>query len=245
MLIVTAGSVATLSIPLYDQNGQGISVESIQYRVTDQDGLEVLPLTSLIFEADSETAEIEMGASLHTLANGMTRSLRVVELFLVTPSGPASLLYRYLVKAGDPLMVTINSFQTFSQAVLRATEISNVDAWDAASDDRKQSALIDSYGAIAKLQFTEVDNIRDLTLNEFSSLDKRFVEALCAAQVIEANSRLGGTDVSDLRRDGLMSATVGEVSQMFRVSKPLSLPVSNRTLQALTGYLSWSRGVSR
>lgn len=63
--------------------------------------------------------------------------------------------------------------------------------------------------------------------------------------MIEANARLGGTDVSDLRREGLMSATVGEVSQMFRPSKPLVLPISHRALQVLAGYITWSVRASR
>lgn len=84
-------------------------------------------------------------------------------------------------------------------------------------------------------------------LNEaqFMNLDERFRSALCRAQVIEANARLGGTDVSDLRREGLMSATVGEVSQMFRPSKPLVLPISHRALQVLAGYITWSVRASR
>lgn len=261
MLAFAPNTPATLSIPLLDANGLPLTADAVSYQVTDQSGAERVPLTVLALpDGPADTVELTLPGAINGLAVGASRELRVVTLSITTETGPATVVYRYLVKAEDALGVMKNSFQTFSQALLLGTEMVNMEAWDAASDDRKQAALADAYRAICKLRFdwgfdndqTRLNDIRwtphDMDkLNEaqFMNLDERFRSALCRAQVIEANARLGGTDVSDLRREGLMSATVGEVSQMFRPSKPLVLPISHRALQVLAGYITWSVRASR
>lgn len=262
MLTFAPDAPVTLSIPLVDANENLLTAETASYRVTDQAGVERVPPTVVDLSGGStDTIELTLSAGVNQLAAGATRELRVLTFSIVTGLGPATVVYRYLVKAEDALKAMVNSFQSFSEALLRGTEIVNMDAWDAASDDRKQAALTDAFRAICKLRFRwdsdEGDQTRlrnyswaptdliDLTEAQFLNLDAKFRNALCIAQVIEANARLGGTDVSDMRREGLMSATVGEVSQMFRPSKPLVLPISHRALQALAGFISWSGRVSR
>lgn len=239
MLAFAPNTPATLSIPLLDANGLPLTADAVSYQVTDQSGAERVPLTVLALpDGPADTVELTLPGAINGLAVGASRELRVVTLSITTETGPATVVYRYLVKAEDALGVMKNSFQTFSQALLLGTEMVNMEAWDAASDDRKQAALADAYRAICKLRFDwGFDNVNEA---QFMNLDERFRSALCRAQVIEANARLGGTDVSDLRREGLMSATVGEVSQMFRPSKPLVLPISHRALQVLAGYITWS-----
>lgn len=242
MLAFAPNTSATLSIPLLDANSLPLTADAVSYQVTDQSGAERVPLTVLVLpDGPTDTVELTLPGAINGLAVGASRELRVVTLSITTETGPATVVYRYLVKAEDALGVMKNSFQTFSQALLLGTEMVNMEAWDAASDDRKQAALADAYRAICKLRFDWTPHDMDkLDEAQFMNLDERFRSALCRAQVIEANARLGGTDVSDLRREGLMSATVGEVSQMFRPSKPLVLPISHRALQVLAGYITWS-----
>lgn len=243
MLAFAPNTPATLSIPLLDANGLPLTADAVSYQVTDQSGAERVPLTVLALpDGPADTVELTLPGAINGLAVGASRELRVVTLSITTETGPATVVYRYLVKAEDALGVMKNSFQTFSQALLLGTEMVNMEAWDAASDDRKQAALADAYRAICKLRFdwTFDNDMSKLNEEQFMNLDEHFRAALCRAQVIEANARLGGTDVSDLRREGLMSATVGEVSQMFRPSKPLVLPISHRALQVLAGYITWS-----
>ena len=251
---------ALLTIPLFDQNGQPITANAVSYRVTDQSGAEIVASTVLDIESGTDTVELVLPGSANQLSEGASRELRVVSLSVTTDSGSETVVYRYLIRDEDSLRVMKNSFQTFSEAMLLATELVNMDAWDAASDSQKQAALIDAYRAICKLNFNyafENDQARivdkvwapydlsSISEAHFKAMDARFQAACSRAQVIEANARLGGTDVSNLRRDGLMSATVGEVSQMFRPGKPLSLPVCTRALEALTGWITWSGRVSR
>lgn len=246
MLAFAPNTPATLSIPLLDANGLPLTADAVSYQVTDQSGAERVPLTVLALpDGPADIVELTLPGAINGLAVGASRELRVVTLSITTETGPATVVYRYLVKAEDALGVMKNSFQTFSQALLLGTEMVNMEAWDAASDDRKQAALADAYRAICKLRFDWGFDMDKLNEAQFMNLDERFRSALCRAQVIEANARLGGTDVSDLRREGLMSATVGEVSQMFRPSKPLVLPISHRALQVLAGYITWSVRASR
>ena len=249
MLTFAPGSPATLSIPLLDSNGQLLTADTVSYRVTDQNGVELVALTALGMASGSiDTVEFTLPETVNTLSEGVTRALRVVTFSITTESGSATVVYRYLVKAEDALKVMGNSFQSYDEALLRATEVPNMNAWDVASDDHRQAALIDAYRAICQLQFVsdfQPAALPDLTESQFLLMDVRFRNAVSLAQVVEADARLGGTDVSNLRREGLMSATVGEVSQMFRPSKPLALPVSHRTLQILAGFISWSGRISR
>ena len=249
MLTFAPGSTAALSIPLLDSNGQLLTADAVSYRVTDQNGVELVALTALGMASGSiDTVEFTLPETVNTLSEGVTRALRVVTFSITTESGSATVVYRYLVKAEDSLKVMGNSFQSYDEALLRATEVPNMNAWDVASDDHRQAALIDAYRAICKLQFVydfQPAALSDLTESQFLLMDVRFRNAVSLAQVVEADARLGGADVSNLRREGLMSATVGEVSHMFRPSKPLALPVSHRTLQILAGFISWSGRISR
>lgn len=261
MLICAPDAPAILSVPLLDGSGQSLTADSVSYRVTDQSGVEIVPLTALpLTSGPTDVVELTLPGAANTLPEGVKRALRTVIFSIVTEQGPATVVYRYLVKAEDSLKVMGNSFQSYGEALLRATEVPNMNAWDVASDDHKQAALIDAYRAICKLRFVyDLSNdqsrirdkmwapsaLSDLSESQFLQLDERFRNAVCLAQVIEADARLGGTDVSNLRREGLMSATVGEVSQMFRPSKPLVLPISHRALQVLAGFITWSGHVSR
>lgn len=260
MIRQTEGTPSRLVIPLLDQAGAIVTATCGCYRVTDENDVELVATTALEVTDPIDTVELEISGAINTLEAGVTHGLRVILFDLMTETGSAKVVFRYLVVREGGLKVMHNSFQTFSQAILRSTQLTDLEAWDAASDDRKQVAMIDSYRGICKLPFRfdfENDQTRiidkiwsprdlqDLTESQFMNLEVKFRNALCLAQIAEANVRLGGGDVSDLRREGLMSATVGEVSQMFRPGKPLDLPVSARALRELSGYLSWSGRVSR
>lgn len=255
-----SGSDALVKFPLVDASGEPLVASALQYRVTDQEGVERVALTALPNVEGAESAEVIVAAVVNTMAAGALRELRTVELHVTTPGGVIVLSSHYFIDSGATLTVMGNSFQTLAQALVRSAEIANLTAWDSASDDGKVRALADAYRALGKLSYrydrsesqTQIRDkvwlpasIHDLSLAEFQALDAKFRTALCVAQVIEADALLGGSDVSNLRREGLMSATVGEVSQMFRPGKPLTLPVARRTLQALAGFVTWTVGAGR
>lgn len=255
-----SGSDALVKFSLYDASGEPLVASALQYRVTDQEGVERVALTALPNVEGAESADVIVQAVINALAADATRELRTVELHVTTPGGVIVLTSHYFIDSGATLTVMGNSFQTLAQALMRSAEIANIAAWDSASDSEKIRALSEAYRALGKLSYRYdrsasqsqlrdkvwlPSSILDLSLAEFQALDPKFRTALCIAQVIEADALLGGSDVSNLRREGLMSATVGEVSQMFRPGKPLILPVARRTLQALAGFVTWTMGAGR
>lgn len=255
-----SGTDALVKFSLHDASGEPLAASALQYRVTDQEGVERVALTTLPHFDGIESAEVIVAAVVNTMSADAVRELRTVELHVTTPTGMSVLTSHYFIDGGATLTVMGNSFQTLAQALMRSAEIANIAAWDSASDGEKVRALTEAYRALGKLSYRydrseSQSQIRDkvwlpasvldLSPTEFQALDPKFRLTLCTAQVIEADALLGGTDVSNLRREGLMSATVGEVSQMFRPSKPLTLPVSRRTLQALGGFVTWRVGAGR
>ena len=81
MNVYLAGNDVKLVVPLTDQDGNALDVSSIQYRVTDANGLELVPLTALAgFLPSDVQAMINIVAALNTLAVGLVRDLRAVEL---------------------------------------------------------------------------------------------------------------------------------------------------------------------
>jgi hypothetical protein len=90
-----------------------------------------------------------------------------------------------------------------------------------------------------------ITNIGLLTAAEIEALPALFLQALRMAQIAESDSILGGDPVGELRREGLMSKTVGESSQMYRPGKPLVMPVSDRAMRYLAGYVRRSLVVGR
>jgi hypothetical protein len=83
-------------------------------------------------------------------------------------------------------------------------------------------------------------------VGQFVALPVRFKRALMLAQVAEADTLLsGGSSFEELRREGLMSMTVGESKQFFQSGKPLNLPVSRRAIGYLKPYVSYTLRVGR
>ncbi|MEO9387051.1 hypothetical protein [Chromobacterium phragmitis] len=125
-----------------------------------------------------------------------------------------------------------------------------LDGWSAADDARKTPALLEAWRRMRQLTFDlsgyqddrgEVDQSGPFTLNDATrplhTLPSRFIDALSVAQLLEADTILGGEPLQDKRLGGLMSETTGESSMMFRPGKPLEMPVSRRTLGALRSFI--------
>lgn len=84
-----------------------------------------------------------------------------------------------------------------------------------------------------------------LTPDQYSQLPQRFTEALMKAQLVEADSILGGDSIERKRRDGLVQDVVGESSQTYRQGKPLDMPVSKRALRYLSLYITYAKRIGR
>lgn len=166
MQVYLAGTPVTLVVPLKDGNGNSLTVDSIEYRVVDQDGLEVVAQVALFTFSGESEAVIEIPAEVNNIAPVPTdltasqidtfnvRGARTVELFLSVASNTILLNASYVLEPASPLVVGVNTFQTLTQAELSAMSVPNLAGWSSATDRDKMAALVDARSHIAMLSFS-------------------------------------------------------------------------------------------
>jgi len=235
--------------------------------VEDGDGETVQAIAAVPGAAlDGTTATLTIPAGVNILAAGERQAFRLVRLRYQAAesfAGWREVEVSYLVQAADTeLVLQVNSFQGYNQALRVAGEMTGIADFLTASRADRVTAMIAAWRALTAMRYSiEVDstaqnrihdfpgaNPGDLSLMtdvEFLSLDTRFLEAIRRAQVAEANHRISGGGPNGSRRDGLMSSSIGEVSQMFRPSKPLDLGLSTAAMRELRGYLAIAPRVGR
>ena len=252
----------TITIPFEDSEGNVHSATYAEYRVVDESGTEIVANTFIPgFVSDSKEAVIGIAAADNTLGASAVEGVRSVDVF-ATVNGENTMIFNktYMLQKEDLLQIGVNSYQTYPQAELFAKSIFNSDGWDAATKNQRVRALINAWENLGKLYYWVLTDpyerptisnsdwaggLNELTEAEFLTLDAEFIKAVRRAQVIEADDILGGNPVEDIRSEGLMSKTVGESSQMYRPGKPLLLPVSRKALEALSGWISFSKRIGR
>jgi hypothetical protein len=144
----------TLAIDLVDDAGNALTVDSVAYRVVDQDGVVKVAQTNLTtFTAGDPQATVIVAASVNQMALGNTREIRSVELICDTESGTIGFAKTYGLETLAPLVTGANSFQTFPMAELTAMDMPNLDGWESASEQSKVRALIDAREHICQLNF--------------------------------------------------------------------------------------------
>jgi hypothetical protein len=268
MEVYRAGVSAEITVEAQDEQGSVVLPNSATFIVTDESGTEVA----------TGPADISTGAAVITLtptqmalADGALRGARTVTVDFATDAGTVANSTTFLIETARTLEIMRNTFQTFAQAELTASELPSLTSWGIKTDYEKRQALVGAYHNIVKLRFTvdrpnaqnrivdrlweteyqggriirEISDITDLDAAEFARLPAQFVGAIHRAQVAEADVLLGGDVVGEQRRMGLMSHTIGEVSQMFRPGKPVLGPVSPEALHHLAGYVRTSGVVRR
>lgn len=264
MQVFLGNQDVTLTIALTDAAGNALDASVVEYRVLDQKEQELVAKGALTsFNTGDAEVAITVLAAHNALETGQVRAIRVIELFVTTPSGIVQLSGEYIIDATSTLTVGVNSFQTFSAATLIGFEIPNLPGWSAASRQDRIHALAMAYRSFARVRLRFVDdsdgmtrlitpeqwdsfNITKMSAASLQTLPEEYLSAVCRAQVIEADSILGGDEVEDIRRSGVISATVGESSQFFRNSvRPLELPLCRRAMKEIGRYLLSTRRVGR
>lgn len=270
----------TLALDLMDSAGRVIVATSVDYRVIDQDGTELITRRPVPgFSLGDESVTIFLSGEVNQIGANSSREIRTIELYCLTTSGTTVLTSSYGVEATEVLKVGINSYQGFAQAQLTAMDIPNIEAWDAATDTQRVQALIDARERINQLNFNLLNsnvnfgqdqlayvpegqfqssyvarnslfifngNLAILNPTQFAALPERFKRALRQAQVVEANAILGGEQIDDMRRDGIIEDRVGESLQKFRDrGVALRLPVCRRALSYLSYYVTFAKRIGR
>lgn len=159
MDVFLAGTGVALDVPLTDNSGNAIAVTAVQYRVIDENGNELAPRQDLIgFVPEGAVATVPVTALMNTLATGVMRSLRQVELFCTVDGNTTLLTAAFVVAQSEVLEVGVNSFQTYAQAQFTALSLPNIPAWDTASADERLAALIEARTHIVQLSFTQLNS---------------------------------------------------------------------------------------
>lgn len=270
-----AGVPVKSTIALADEFGNALTVDALQYSVTDQDGVVLVTRQDLTgFTAGAAQVEVITPASLNTLSASAKRAMRRIELHCTVAGSEVTIVYRYVVQASDVLVPGVNSFQTFDQAMMTALDIPGLTGWETALDKERMAALVEARVRICTLNFNLMKSntwgmnslnyvpegtyispyaglfnfsgdITWLPAESFMQLPPRFLEALRKAQVAEANAILGGDPLEEKRIAGLKEDTVGESKQVFREGKVLSMNVSKSTMRYLAMFLNNSLRLSR
>lgn len=249
------GHDVALTIPLINTAGEELAASAVSYRIIDQDETELVAKTALtgFTEGDAE-AVVSIPASLNQLGP-LLRGLRVVELYVTTEGGTSLITTEYVIEAFATLVTGVNSFQTYSAAFLVGCELPNLPGWNKANKNERINALSAAYRNFGKLRLRYIhddadamtrvitpaewgsSDITKLTAEQLATLPAEYLACLRRAQVLEADFLLGGDEVGEIRRSGIMSATIGESSQFFRTSKPFEGAVCKRALKEVSSYL--------
>lgn len=159
MDVFSAGTAVTLSVPLQDKSGNPLVVSAIEYRVTDENSVELVAASPLAgFALGMDTALITVAAAENTLSVGVARGMRNVILKCTVGGNSIYLHVSYAIEDADPLVVGTNSFMTYSQAEFTALSLPNLDSWNAADEQSRIAALMDARSHIVQLSFTPLNS---------------------------------------------------------------------------------------
>ena len=151
--VYLGGTDVSVVIPFVDQAGNQLVVTSAKYRVTNQAGSELIGPTNVSVATDATSVTLQIPAAVNTVAVGATREIRNVELYCVASGNTIILSQAYALTSTSPLQTGLNSFQTYSEALLTALDIPALEAWDSASEEQRIAALIDARERIVQLNF--------------------------------------------------------------------------------------------
>lgn len=230
------------------------------YGITDQAGVILKPDTALPVAVEDTSVTIPIEADLTQLDAGTRRKMLVITLVVNDADGVTEkFVEQVVIQDLTTLAIPGESFQTVNEAVLRSMDIPQVSNWESADYSERHKALIEAAYRIKKMRFDldrEFDAsfpefdleagehlFEDMTKADFDRLPVKFLNDLFTAQILEADDILSyGNSAASKRKDGILSDTVGETSQMFRTGKPIATEVCTRAYQQLNRWMSagWS-----
>lgn len=236
------GTAVSLTIPLVDADGECIVADSVEYRVIDQNEVELVAKVALAgFTSGDDQAVVEVSSIINTLPLNDLRGMRVVELYALTLTGTIKVEQGYFIEAEAVLVEGVNSFQSYSKAVYSSYEIPAIQGWGQCDKSERVAALIAARRNIGHLRFLDssasTSDITELTQTQWAAMPVEFKAAVCRAQIIEADYLLGGDPYGEYRRAGVMSMTVGEAKQFFRPAKAIEGAVCARAMKELSKYI--------
>lgn len=252
MEIYDEGSAITLTVA-FDVQG----ITSSSYKITDENGQTLLSPVPVVIASGETSTQIVIDAPLNTLAVGVNRGVRVVELLLTTAERTHRIRSRYVLQRDVPLVIPVQSYVGFDEAFMIAVDLTPLVGWTQATDFAKKTALIQAHANIDRFCFKvdydpftmtdfaetfavdrKIGTLSEYTLPNFLTLPTDLLRDLKIAQILEADDLLGGFDeVEKLRREGVKSKTTGESSVTFMTDRADRGRVSGRAMAYLRPYI--------
>jgi len=240
----------TFTLTYKDADGNAVTPVSSTYVIVDEDGAEIVSETILPLSGVSE--DIVVTALSNTVPIDNVRAYRKISMSFSDAGGNDYVVsLQYVLEIPETFETGFNTFASFGRLFITLQDLPDLSAAVSATEVDLKGALMGAWNNIGNLTVdfgdpvSDIKSTYDLTEADINLMDVRAYNALLRAQVIEANAILGGNPVEDRRRLGMISDSSGESAQFFRTSKPLELPVSKQTMNALRGYVSWGIQISR
>lgn len=239
------GSEVSITIPLVTENGDSLPFvpDHVEYVIKDNEGFVVATTTGVPSYGGEDSITVEVGSLINTLSADNTRESRAIEITCSLGGQKAFVHAWYIIEVPGSLEIGKNSYQTFQNAELLASEIPNLDAWGSATRSQKIAALIEARERIGRINLypfrgTDYDDksrvslpdddsvfsdgayggTNSITQAQLATLPIRFVNAIRKAQVAEADFILDGNSIEHKSDSGMLSEKIGESEQTFAAS---------------------------
>lgn len=253
----------TRSVSFVNDDGAAFTPDSATYKVMNAAGEELVPETALVIAPGDTATQIVVPAG----ANAMTgsRAVRVLILTCTTADGTVQVHDSYMLVNATGLELPQDSFVGYWKAIEIAHSRLDTAAFLAASMSAQIAALMQARQILCTLRYRYVNdaqdrvtprllfgNLTDVTSSEFAGFPEDFLEALTAAQVVEASQLLAATSdgfsdlLSQLQLLGVQSHKVGESSVSFGSTATRGKPVvSSKAKEILSRYIDTTVRIGR
>lgn len=150
--------------------------------------------------------------------------------------------FHYVIEQTNTVETGVTSFGTMGSMMIQATRMPGMDEVLESEPYQVMRALAGAYFNIGRMSIDlslngkRFSSTLDMTSEDIAAMSDQMRQRFIQAQLVEADFLLGGNPVEMRRRMGLLSESVGEVSQFFRTARPLILPVCNECASILSPY---------
>lgn len=247
---IIAGQAAALQVDFEDPFGNFITPSEASYSIIDEHGTYLKQDEPILVSSPSEL--IVIPDSDNELAPDQISAYRMIVItFKDDTFNTYTVSRHYVIQRISTLEVGVTGFGTMGELMIQATRMPELDELLAFTPDKITAALAGAYFNIGRLNIelrsgNKVFNSTfDMTYDDVMAMDIKSRLRFVQAQLIEANFLLGGNPVEQRRRMGLLSESVGEVSQFFRTVRPVILPVSDDCARILSPFIRRSLRIAR
>lgn len=260
------GTDVPLTFDLVSDAGEILQPTALLWRILDEAETELQGWSNVAVPSTSEIT-LTIPALLTALTPPALRAIRTVELQVITADGTILLSDAALLQGITALAFGVNTFQTYTQALLLSEDSvsDQIPGWAASPRDIREKALIEAFQRILMMpigmhfndqqSMLQIDTtfvynygpnmLRYMTPAQMGALYTPLLVALRKAQLIEADDVLNPDPVLAARRSGMSSNIAGEASQFFRSSKPLDMPICDRAMKYLQRWVRFGAVISR